>query len=148
MPKLLILQQLQQIKDFVVHSFNEQDAKRLSIREHLSLLMERTDIDDLDNEDTSKLVNLLRRLFPEWTIQPLAPERVNIAYVLRVLDVARSTFYRSIDKKLLKRSGMIGGRPVYLKSEVDWLGTEAQRLGNGGWVYSKLWEQKKSSGDP
>lgn len=65
----------------------------------------------------------------------------------RALDVARSTFYRSIDKKLLQRSGKIGGKPVYLKTEVDWLGVEAERMGKGGWVYSKLWQRKKRSVD-
>lgn len=74
------------------------------------------------------------RLFPEWTIQPQLPEPpecVTIAYVLRALNVERSTFYRSIDKKLLLQSGKIGGRPLYLKIDVNWLGVETGRMGKG-----------------
>ena len=151
MPKFLILKHLQHIKELVLASFNEQESKDLSIGEHLSLLIERNDIHTIATDDLHQLINLLKRLFPEWTIQPQLPEPpecVPIAYVLRALDVARSTFYRSIDKKLLQRSGKIGGRPVYLKTEVDWLGVEAERMGKGGWVYSKLWERKKRSVDP
>lgn len=146
MPKFLILQQLQQIKELIIDSFTGQEAKTLSLQEHLDLLLQRGDIQELAERDQQRLLNLLKRLFPEWTIQPQTPEppeKVNIAYILRALDVARSTFYRAIDKKLLERSGMIGGKPVYLKSEVDWLGTEARRLGKGGWVYSKLWKLKR-----
>lgn len=151
MPKFLILQQLQQIKELVLTSFNGQEVDALSLQEHLALILQRGDIQHIADGEQQQLLAIVKRLFPKWTIQPVLPEppeKVNIAYTLRVLDVARSTFYRSIDKKLLKRSGMIGGRPVYLKDDVDWLGMEAKRLGNGGWVYSKLWERKKRSGEP
>lgn len=148
MPKLQILQQLYAIKELVEASFAKSEAEALSFHEHLAILLQRTDLQEIDEKEQVQFLQLLNDAFPTWNISPIQPEppeTVNIAYILQKLDVVRSTFYRSIRDKLLTPSGTIGGSPVYLKKEVDWLGAEAKKLGDGKWVYSKLWKKKKAN---
>lgn len=100
MPKFLILQQLQQIKELVL-TFNEQKLDALSLKEHRALILQRGDIQNIADAGQEQLLAIVNLLFPKWTIPPLtpkSPEKVNIAYILRILNVARSTFYRFIDK--------------------------------------------------
>lgn len=145
MSKLLIIGYLQQINILLQEAFTQEEVQRLSLMDHLTLLLKRSDLQRLALEEQEQIIELLKRLFPEWRIEPEpleSPELVNIAYVLQKLDVVRSTFYRSINNKLLLSSGRIGGSPMYVKSEVDWLGAEALKLGGGKWAYSKLWQKK------
>ncbi|MBL1410807.1 hypothetical protein [Sphingobacterium faecale] len=83
MSKYLILQQLQHIKELVISSLTGEELTALSIQEHLSLLLEHADVQELCENDQQRFLKLLKRLFPEWTIEPLPvppPERVDIAY--------------------------------------------------------------------
>lgn len=149
MSKLMILGQLEQLNTLLLESFTDEEVKNLSFGEHLSLLLNHTSIQSLSSEEEEQLIELLKRQFPEWKIEPKEPEPpdlVNIAYVLQKLGVAPSTFYRTINHTLLKSTGRIGGSPMYLKSDVDWLGAEALRIGGGKWVYSKLGKLKKKPG--
>lgn len=147
--KMSILQQLYAIKQIIIDSFTLDEINVLSLYDLLYLLLLKEDIKEINTEEQQQILKLFQTVFPDWTISevmPEPPETVTISYVIRTLDVARSTFYRSIDNKLLHRSGQVGNRPMYIKSEVDWLGAEARNMGSGSWVYSKLWKKKKIDG--
>lgn len=70
------------------------------------------------------------------------PEHVSIAWIIKYLDVGRSTFYRNIKDRLLFHVRKIGNRPFYLKADVKALMVKHEK---GAWTFSKLAKKAKKS---
>lgn len=68
------------------------------------------------------------------------PEHVTVSWILDFLNVARSTFYRSIRNQILFEVCKIGNRPYYLKKEVTDLMIRHEK---GCWTFSKYLKERK-----
>ncbi len=136
--------------DLIQYHLQPGSSLASQLRLLLNLIVEHP---SLDEEEHSLMEQLVRYAYPGIAPALLSksnaeisepPQHVTTQWVIAYLDVAKSTFYKEVFKKLLFPVEKIGNRHYYLKNEVLELMVRHEK---GDWTYSKLNKERQQKAE-